>query len=424
MKIAHLTALEILDSRGRPTVQATCALESGAAGTASVPAGASVGSNEACELRDGDPDRYGGLGCRMAVTAIEDEINDSLSGRSFASQEQLDRALVDLDGTDDRSRLGANAILAVSLAFARAAAAERERPLYAHLADLVDETPQALPRPEINLFSGGRHAGRQVALQDVLVIPDVARTLDDALATMFDVYRVAASLVLDRYGMRELTADEGGLAPAFPDVDQMLADAAEAAVGAAVVLSIDVSASQLQHGDGYILDGCTLEREAMVERLLGWVSRYPIVAVEDGLGEEDWLAWAAFRAAASRKVLVVGDDLLCTNPARIHRAVEAGAADTLLIKLNQVGTLTEAAEARALARAAGWRLIASARSGETEDDWLADLAVGWGADLIKIGSIRQSERLAKYNRLLAIERETHLPLAPLPCGLISAYPEQ
>jgi enolase len=400
-------------------VQATCTLESGAAGSASVPAGASIGSSEARELRDGDATRYGGLGCRKAVAAIEGEINAAVSGRSLATQQQLDHALVDLDGTLGKSRLGANGILAVSLAFARAAAAEHDRPLYAHLADLVDYTPQALPRPEINLFSGGRHAGDQVALQDVLIIPTAAHTVDAALTTMFDVYRAAALLVLDRYGMRELKADEGGLAPPFPDVEQMLADAAEAAAGAPVALSVDVAASQFQRARGYLLDGRALDQAAMVELLLEWTRRYPILAVEDGLAEEDWQAWVAFRAAAAGKVLVVGDDLLCTNPARIRHAVEAGAADALLLKVNQVGTLTEAAEACALARDAGWQLIASARSGETEDDWLADLAVGWGADLIKIGSIRQSERLAKYNRLLAIERETHLPLAPLVPSLLA-----
>jgi len=413
MKIRRLAGLEILDSRGRPTVQATCTLESGAVGTASVPSGASTGMGEAHELRDGDPNRYGGLGCRIAVAGIEGELNDALAGRAAATQEQLDRALIELDGTQDKSRLGANAILAVSLAFARAAAAERKQLLYTYLADLVDETPRTLPRPEINLFSGGRHAGGHVALQDILAIPTGARTIDESLTTMFDLYRAAARLALDRYGMRELTADEGGLAPPFPSVEQMLADAAELIAAAPVRLSIDVAASQFYRAGHYVLDGHTLDPEAMIERLLDWIRRYPIAAVEDGLAEDQWEAWAAFRAAAAGKVLVVGDDLLCTNPARIRRAVEDKSADALLIKLNQVGTLTEAAEARAIARGAGWRVIASGRSGETEDDWLADLAVGWSADLIKIGSIRQSERLAKYNRLLAIERETHLPLAPL-----------
>jgi enolase len=411
-EIAQLTALEILDSRGNPTVQAACVLAGGARGVVSVPSGASTGSNEARELRDGDGERYAGLGCRTAVASVEGELAAALTGRSFATQAALDEALIELDGTPDKSRLGSNAILAVSLAFARAGAAEEGRPLYAQFATMVDTTPLTLPRPEINLFSGGRHAGGQVAIQDVLVLPDEARTVDEALVTTAAAYRAAAQLVLDRYGMRELTADEGGLAPAFPDVEQMLGDAAAAIDGLPVALSIDVAATQLLTPRGYDLDGERLAEWQLVERIVGWARRHPIVAVEDGVGEEDWHAWTALRAALPAGVLVVGDDLLCTNPDRIRRAIDLRAANGLLLKVNQVGTLTEAATARTLAREAGWRVIVSARSGETEDDWLADLAVGWQADLIKIGSIRQSERLAKYNRLLAIERETRLPLAP------------
>ncbi|HET7568757.1 MAG TPA: enolase C-terminal domain-like protein [Gaiellaceae bacterium] len=410
--IAELRALEILDSRGNPTVQATCVLASGAAGTVSVPSGASTGAGEAHELRDGNPSRYGGRGCRRAVAAVEGEIAAALRGRELAGQEELDRALLELDGSADKSRLGANAILAVSLAFARASAAELGRPLYEHFASLVGETPDALPRPEINLFSGGRHAGGQVAVQDVLVVPTGATTMDEALATTADAYRSAARLVLERYGMRELTADEGGLAPDFPDTERMLADASEAVAGLPVSLSIDVAASQLRGEDGYRLDGETLTGAEMVERVARWAREHEVVAVEDGVAEDDWDDWVALRAALPAGVLAIGDDLLCTSASRIRRAVELGAADALLLKVNQVGTLTEAAEARALAREAGWRVVVSARSGETEDDWLADLAVGWRGDLIKIGSIRQSERLAKYNRLLAIERETGLPLAP------------
>ncbi|HET7571432.1 MAG TPA: phosphopyruvate hydratase [Gaiellaceae bacterium] len=410
--IDRLAGLEILDSRGNPTVQATCVLAGGATGTVSVPSGASTGAGEAHELRDGDPSRYAGRGCRRAVEAIEGEIAAALRGRALAGQAELDRALVELDGTHDKSRLGANAILAVSLAFARAVAAERGLPLYEHFAALAGEEPDALPRPEINLFSGGRHAGGQVAVQDVLVVPTAARTIDEVLATTADAYRAAAALVLDRYGMRELTADEGGLAPEFPGTARMLADASEAIAELPVSLSIDVAASQLRVEDGYRLDGETLSGAEMVEQVAGWAREHAVVAVEDGVAEDDWHDWVALRAALPDGVLAIGDDLLCTNAARIRRAIDLGAADTLLLKVNQVGTLTEAAEALGLARAAGWRVVVSARSGETEDDWLADLAVGWRGDLIKIGSIRQSERLAKYNRLLAIERETGLPLRP------------
>lgn len=413
MRLRRLAGLEILDSLGRPTVRATCLLDSGASAAASVPSGTSKGSAEARELRDCDPARYGGLGCRKAVAAIEGELNNALAGRRFRNQQELDRALVELDGTPDKSRLGANSLLAVSIAFARVSAAEHGLPLYAHLAGLVDGRPAALPRPTINLFSGGRHAGGQVAVQDVQVVPAVAASLDDALALTFDVYHAAAELVLARHGMRELTALEGGLAPAFENAEQMLATAVEAIGGKEIALAVDVAATHFHRDGRYQLDGDALDSDALVERLLGWLERYPIIAVEDPLAEHDWRGFAAFRAAAAGRVLVVGDDLLCTSPTRIRRAAELGAADALLLKVNQVGTLTEAAEAYALARAAGWRVIASARSGETEDDWLADLAVGWSADLVKIGSIRQSERLAKYNRLLAIERETHFPLAQL-----------
>lgn len=410
--IAGLRALEILDSRGDPTLRTTCELATGVSGTASVPAGASTGAAEAHELRDGDPARYAGRGCRQAVGAIEGEIAETLRNRRW-EQPELDATLRRLDGTDQLSRLGANTVLSVSLAFARAVAAERGLPLYVHFAQLVAAEPTALPRPEVNLFSGGRHAGGQVALQDVLVVPTAAVTIDEALTTVADAYRVAVRLVRDRYGMRELTADEGGLAPAFPNVERMLADGAAAIEDLPLALSLDVAASQLLGENGYTVDGETLAPPGMVARVAAWVRAYRVVAVEDGLGEDDWESWPRLRAALPEAVLVVGDDLLCTAPARIRRAVELRAANTLLLKVNQVGTLTDAAEARALALEAGWRVIASARSGETEDDWLADLAVGWGADLIKVGSIRQSERLAKYNRLLAIERETGLPLRPL-----------
>lgn len=398
MKIARLDALEILDSRGRPTVKATCTLEDGATASASVPSGASTGSAEARERRDGDPKRYGGLGCRGAVESIRGEIARAASGRNFASQEALDRFLIELDGTPDKSRLGSNAILAVSVAFARAGGG----PLYERFARIAGTRP-ALPRPMVNLFSGGKHAGGQVEIQDVLVVPTAARTIDEALATVSDVYRVAAA------GSRPLVADEGGLAPAFPSCEAMIESAAEAVrrAGVQAKLAVDVAASHFFRDGRYVIGGLSLEPAAMIERLHRWMRDYPIVSLEDGLHEEAWDDWPKLRGRAR----IVGDDLLCTNAARIRRAVAAGAADALLLKVNQVGTLTEAAESLALARTAGWRVVASARSGETEDDWLADLAVGWAADSIKIGSITRSERLAKYNRLLEIERAGIGPLS-------------
>jgi len=401
-------------------VRASCTLASEAAAAVSVPAGASTGAHEAHELRDGDPGRYGGLGCRRAVRHVSDDLQAALAGRDFADQRALDAALLELDGTPTKSRLGANALLAVSLAFARASAVEAGTPLYRHLAGLLDPAPPPrLPRPTINLFSGGKHAGGQVPIQDVLIVPTAA-TIDEALAAAYAVYQAAAELTARRYGARALVADEGGLAPSFPSPEAMLDDAVAAIAAAGfvpgrdVALAVDVAASHVVEGDRYRLDGDPLPAPALIERLAGWVERYPIVSVEDGLAEDDWEHWPALRARLSGRALVLGDDLLTTNPARIGRAVETGAADALLLKPNQIGTVGEAANADRIARGAGWRVVVSARSGETEDDWLADLAVGWGGDALKVGSITRSERLAKWNRLLAIEAETSWPVVDWP----------
>ena len=419
--VTELSGLEVLDSRGRPTVQATCTLASGAVGTASVPSGASVGVAEARELRDGDAARYAGLGCRTAVANIEGDLMRAVRGRPLAGQHELDGALAEADGSADKSRLGANALLAVSLAFARAAAVECGLPLYDYLSRMVDGHQPTLPRPIINLFSGGKHAGGQVALQDVLIVPLSAGTIDDALAMTYSVYQSAADIVRRDYGMRALSADEGGLAPAFPSIDQMFEDAIAAITDAGlkpgidVGLGIDVAASHFfREGCGYQLGEELLDSAGMIERLNSWLTTYPILSVEDGLDQNDWAAWSQLRLAIDGHALIVGDDLLCTKAERIQRAIDYGAADTLLLKVNQIGTLTEAAASYNLAREAGWSVMASARSGETEDAWLSDLAVGWGADVIKVGSITQSERLAKYNRLLAIEATAALPLACWP----------
>jgi enolase len=416
--IQRLTAVEILDSRGRPTVQATCELADGSRvvrGTVSVPSGASTGAAEAHELRDGDPGRYRGLGCRKAVAAINDEIDAVIHGHAHG-QEALDRALIDLDGTRDKSRLGANAVLAVSLAYARAMAAARGRPLYTYFAEILGRPAGPLPRLTINLFSGGKHAGAQVPIQDVLIVPLSARTIEESLVAAGAVYQSAAELIHRKYGMRLLTADEGGLAPDFSSIDAMLSDAVEAIQlagyqpGRDVALAVDVASSHFYQGGFYELADRNLTGAGMIAQILEWLARYPIISVEDALAEDDWESWPQLRAAVADRALVLGDDLLCTNPARIRRAIERQAADALLLKVNQVGTLTEAAEAYRLASAAGWQVTVSARSGETEDNWLADLAVGWGGNQIKVGSITQSDRLAKYNRLLTIEAETGLPL--------------
>jgi enolase len=415
--LATLSGLEILDSRGRPTVRAVCMLRSGASAAASVPSGASTGSAEALELRDGDPRRYRGKGCLTAAAHLADPISAALAGQEFDSQAAFDAALLALDGTEDKHRLGANALLAASLAFARACALERGQPLHTAFAGMLPAGADgfALPRPMINLFSGGKHAGGQVAIQDVLIVP-LADTMPDVLAQAAEVYQCAAELIAERFAMRLLRADEGGLAPPVASAEALLSLAVEAveragaAPGRDIALAVDVASTHFHAGGLYHLDGARLTSEAMAALLVRWAQQYALVSIEDGLAEEDWAGWQALRAQLPAGVLALGDDLLCTNPRRIRQALALQAADALLLKVNQIGTLTEAAESARLAREAGWRVVVSARSGETEDDWLADLAVGWRGDYIKIGSITQSERLAKYNRLLEIAAETGWPL--------------
>jgi enolase len=420
--IRSLSAQEILDSRGRPTIEVCCTLESGASACASVPSGASTGSAEALELRDGDLKRYRGLGCRTAVHNVVRPIAGALTGVELESQRELDATLIALDGTPNKSRLGANAILGVSLAFARAVAVERGVPLYRHFADILQPglELQFLPRPTINLFSGGKHAGGQVEIQDILLVANGAQTVDDALAWTWAVYQTAADLIQARYSERALVADEGGLAPSAGSIEELFELAVDAITdsgfrpGIDLSLCLDVAASHFTSGEGYRIGGEGLMPADLIERIGGWVERYPIVSVEDGLAEDDWSHWPALFERISGKAIVLGDDLLTTNPVRIQRAIDTGAANALLLKVNQIGTLSEAAEAARLARSAGWTIVVSARSGETEDDWLSDLAFGWQGEALKVGSITRSERLAKWNRLLSLERETGLPLTPWP----------
>ena len=417
--VKRLSGREILDSRGRPTVLATCVLEGGVSASASVPSGASTGRAEAFELRDGNAKRYHGLGCQRAAANIGTELQDALAGREF-DQTELDRTMIALDGTLAKSRIGANAILAVSVAFARACALSRRVPLYRYFADMMGSSLSTIPRLTINLFSGGKHAGQQVSVQDVLIIPMSAQTVDETLVAAFDVYQAAAELILSKYGMRLLTADEGGLAPPCRTAEEMLGLAVEAieragySAGKDVFLGIDVASTHFYQNHKYRLDAEVLDSAEMIQTISRWLDRYPILSVEDGLAEDDWENWPALRRTIAGRALTLGDDLLCTNPVRIQRAVEGNACDALLLKVNQIGTLAEALEAYRQARAAGWSVTLSVRSGETEDNWAADLAVGWQADQFKNGSIRQSERLSKYNRLLEIEGVTGWPLAAWP----------
>ena len=411
--IESVRGVEILDSRGRPTVKAYLRLKDGRDLGTSVPSGASTGRAETVELRDGDQARYAGMGCRRAVANVNEEIAATIVGRSFENQGELDRTLLGLDGSPNKSRLGANAILAVSVAFARSCAHANGVALHDHFASISKAArPSSVPLPRlmVNLFSGGKHAGGQIAIQDILVAPVAARTVDDGLSIVDAVYRAAEGLIARKYHMRSLKADEGGLAPSFSNVEEALSDAREAIglagfkLGSEVAIAIDVASSHFHREGRYHVDGKALDSAAMVDMLAGWVERFSILSVEDGLAEEDWAAWPLLRQWLAGRAMCLGDDLLCTNPQRIGRAIDANAADALLLKVNQIGTITEAADACRLARSAGWKVVVSARSGETEDDWLADLAVAWG-DWIKVGSIRQSERLAKYNRLLEIEQQ-------------------
>jgi enolase len=414
--IKALKALEILDSRGRPTVQVTCCLESGVCATVSVPSGASTGQAEALELRDGDPKRFGGLGCLKAVSHVNTIIQDALKGQLYEHQSDLDRALLELDPTPHKSKLGANAILGVSLAFARAQAKEKKIPLYQHFAEMLDLKLEYLPGLTINLFSGGKHAGGQVAIQDVLLVPRSAPSIQASLVDVYAVMQSAIKLLATKYAMRPLKADEGGLAPAFANEEAMIQDAVHAIEasglrpGLDMALAVDVASSHFYQNQHYHVGKDALSSEQMIAKLGHWLDQYPILSLEDGLAEEDWASWAMLTKTLGEKCLILGDDLLCTNAKRIEKAAHTKAANSLLLKVNQIGTVTEAAQALSLARNNHWQVVVSARSGETEDDWLADLATGWQADFIKVGSIQQSERLAKYNRLLAIEAETSLAL--------------
>lgn len=401
--ITALRGFEILDSRGRPTVEAEVTLAGGTTARASVPSGASTGRHEAVELRDGDLARYGGRGVRGAVENVDGEIAAALAGHDALDQAGVDAALVELDGTADRSRLGANAILAASVAVARAAAAAQGVPLWRHLG-AGDDAP--LPRPMVNALSGGLHAGRSVDLQDYLAIPLSATTFPQAIEDVAAVLAALAEALAER-GRTLLRADEGGFAAFGANEDglDMLTRAIERAgrePGVDVGIGLDVAASHFAGPDGYRLaaDDAVIAADAWAERLAGWIDRYPIVSVEDPFGEDDWAPWPAFTAAVGRRVQVIGDDLLCTQLDRLERAIAAGAGNAVLVKANQVGTLSEALAVARTARAAGWRAVVSARSGETEDDWLADLAIAAGPAQLKVGSLTQSERLSKYNRLL------------------------
>jgi enolase len=407
-RIASIFARQILDSRGRPTVEAEITLASGAHGRASVPSGASTGKAESVELRDGG-EAWGGLGVTRAVANVRDIIAPALTGYDVCDQSGLDAAMRDLDGTSNLARLGANATLAVSLAAVRAGADAARQPLFRRIAELAGTVP-SMPMPMVNILSGGLHAGRGMDVQDFLMIPIGATSYTQALDWVSRV-RTSATAVCAARGITTLLADEGGLSPGFATSEEALDLMVDAFVAAGLepgrdaAIALDIASSSLVDDNG-LYRFQRLEREldsaALIELQAEWVERYPIISIEDGLGEDDWSQWPAMTAHLNR-IQLVGDDLFATQPSRIERGIANGVANAVLIKVNQNGTFSGTLDAIAAARKGSYATVISARSGETEDDFLADLAVGVAGGQIKIGSVRNSERLAKYNQLLRLE---------------------
>ncbi|MFS8854297.1 phosphopyruvate hydratase [Synechococcus sp. H55.7] len=405
--IEWITAHEILDSRGRPTLEALVGLANGATGLAQVPSGASTGTFEAHELRDGDPKRYGGKGVLRAVENILGPIQSELRGEDALNQARIDQLLIDLDGTPNKSRLGANAILAVSLATAKAAAEAVGLPLYKYLGGPF---ANLLPVPLMNVLNGGAHADNNVDIQEFMLVPIGAASFREALRYGAEVFAVLKT-VLQQKGLSTGVGDEGGFAPDLPSnaaaLDLLLTAIEQAGYrpGEDIALALDVAANELLQDGQYHFEGQARSAEQMVNYYEQLLANYPILSVEDGLAEEDWAGWQALTTQLGSRVQLVGDDLFVTNPARLQKGIDSGAANAILIKLNQIGTLTETVSAMHLASQAGFRSVISHRSGETEDTTIADLAVATRAGQIKTGSLCRSERIAKYNQLLRIEDE-------------------
>ena len=406
--IIAVRAREILDSRGNPTIEADVTLASGARGRAAVPSGASTGEREAVELRDGDQRRYGGKGVLEAVKNVNEIIAPRLEG--FAADEQIavDSAMLELDGTPNKGHLGANAILSVSMATARAAADEAGLPLYRYLGGPL---AHVLPVPMMNILNGGAHASNTVDCQEFMVVPIGAETFPEGLRMGVEVFH-ALKKVLSKRGLSTAVGDEGGFAPNLPHDEAALeaimsaVEAAGFAAGKDIAIALDVAASELFEDGTYSFKksgGGKKSAEEMIALYKGWVDRYPIVSIEDGLAESDWAGWAKLTEALSSRVQLVGDDIFCTNPDLLGRGIDENVANAILIKVNQIGTLTETLEAIEMARSAGYLSVISHRSGETEDVFISDLAVATSAGQIKTGSASRGERVAKYNQLLRIE---------------------
>ncbi len=406
--IAELHAREVLDSRGNPTVEVVCVLDSGAKGQAIVPSGASTGSFEATELRDGD-ERYGGKGVRQAVANVEGEIADALEGVESQDQRGIDLALIDLDGTPNKSRLGANALLGVSLAVAKASADELELPLYRYVGGA---SAHVLPVPMMNVLNGGVHADNNVDFQEFMVVPHGAASFGEALRWGAECYQ-ALKGVLRQRGLSTAVGDEGGFAPNLDSNEEALAVLVEAIAaagrepGAEVAIALDPATSELYHDGAYRLAGerRTLSSSELSAYWADLVARYPVISLEDGMAEEDWAGWAELTALLGERVQLVGDDIFVTNVERLERGVAEGVANAILVKVNQIGTLTETLETVRVAHLSAYRGVMSHRSGETEDATIADLAVATNCGQIKSGAPARSDRVAKYNQLLRIEEE-------------------
>lgn len=403
--IEVVVAREILDSRGNPTIEVEVGLDDGTVTRAAVPSGASTGAFEAVELRDGDPARYGGKGVTRAVANVEDTILEPLVGYDASEQRMVDQQLLDLDGTPDKSNLGANAMLGVSLAVAKAAAASAELSLFGYLGG---PNAHLLPVPLLNILNGGAHADSNVEIQEFMIAPIGAPTFREALRAGAEVYHALKS-VLRKRGLATGLGDEGGFAPDLPTnaaALELIAEAVTAAgytLGTDVVLALDVAATELYRDGAYQLEGATRSGAELTSYYTKLVDDYPIVSLEDPLAEDDWAGWTALTGALGDRIQIVGDDLLVTNPERIARGIAERAANAVLVKVNQIGTLTETLEAVELAHRAGWRCMMSHRSGETEDTTIADLAVATGCGQIKTGAPARSDRVAKLNQLLRIE---------------------
>ncbi|MCA0914667.1 phosphopyruvate hydratase [Marinobacter nauticus] len=410
-KIANIKAREVLDSRGNPTVEADVILQDGTLGRACAPSGASTGSREALELRDGDASRYLGKGVRKAVEAINGQIRDALLGKDAADQRSLDQIMIDLDGTENKANLGANAILAVSLAAAKAAATSLGKPLYEHIADVNGTSGKfSMPVPMMNILNGGEHADNNVDIQEFMVQPVSVNSFGEALRVGAEIFH-SLKKVLKAQGLNTAVGDEGGFAPNLPSNEAALAAIKEAVekagyeLGKDVTLALDCASSEFYKDGQYQLsgEGKSFDSEGFADYLSGLCDRYPIVSIEDGMDESDWDGWKVLTDKLGSKVQLVGDDLFVTNTKILKQGIEKGIGNSILIKFNQIGSLTETLDAIKMAQDAGYTAVISHRSGETEDTTIADLAVATCAGQIKTGSLCRSDRVAKYNQLLRIE---------------------